>query len=225
MGLAMFTSGDYPSALSALRRAIQLNPDLAHMQSYYGQALALPAIPTALWKLSTNSYMPNANDYDANFLSASILSRRAKFAQAEPLLRKAVLLRPEAADSRMALADVLVRENKLAEAREQLANIIREWPEFGAAHARLAEVDKKSGLLAAAATEQALAAKFHAQRRTKGANPAGTVNRSCAGPGRAGFQLAKSQGGATMRIPAQGKPTVLVFGSYTCPNSAKPRLY
>jgi hypothetical protein len=35
------------------------------------------------------------------------------------------------------------------------------------------------------------------------------------------FVLAKSDGGGSTAIPSPGKPTVLVFGSYTCPNFRK----
>ena len=65
-----------------------------------------------------------------------------------------------------------------------------------------------------AAHEQALASKYSVTEAPVEAGPK---------PGTAApvFLLAKSEGGGTSRIPAQGKPTVLVFGSYSCPNFRK----
>jgi tetratricopeptide (TPR) repeat protein len=220
LGMAMFISRDYPSALNALRRAIALNPDLAHVQSYYGQALVYAGDPDAALDAFGKQLKADPNDYEANFLSASILSRRGKYAEAEPLLRRAVLLRPKASDARLALADALIGESRLPEARGELLNIVREWPEFGAAHARLADLDRKSGRVAEATREKALAAKYSPKPDVAGdrINPQTGPVRGQPAPV---FLLAKSEGGGTARIPAQGKPTVLVFGSYTCPNFRK----
>jgi tetratricopeptide (TPR) repeat protein len=222
LGMAMFTSHDYPSALSALRRAIQLNPDLAHVQSYYGQALVFAGDPDAALEAFAKQLKADPNDYEANFFSASILSRRRKYAEAEPFLRRAILLRPNASDARLALADALIGENKTQEARTELTGIIREWPEFGTAHSRLADLDKKSGKATEAAREQALAAKYSPKpAATAAADRIDPQTGPVKGQPAPVFQLAKSEGGGTTRIPAQGKPTVLVFGSYTCPNFRK----
>ena len=214
LGMAMFTSGDYPSALNALRRAIELNPELSHLQSYYGQALIFTGDPDGALAAFQKQLASDANDYEANFFSASILLKRAKYTEAELLLHRAVLLRPAASGARLALADALIGEGKTKEARGELESIVREWPEFGAAHGRLAGVYKTAGLSADAAHEQALASKYSVTEAPVQAGPK---------PGTAApvFLLAKSEGGGTSRIPAQGKPTVLVFGSYSCPNFRK----
>lgn len=215
LGVAMFTSGDYPSAVSALRRAIQLNPGLAHVQSYYGQALVFSGDPDGALEAFDKQLKADPNDYDAGFESAAILLRRKKYAEAEPLLRRAVLLRPKASEARLALADALAGESRPNDARTELQSIVREWPEFGAAHARLADIYKQAGLAADAARERALAVKYEVK-----AAP-GDIAGPRAGTPAPVFVLAKSEGGGTARIPAQGKPTVLVFGSYTCPNFRK----
>jgi tetratricopeptide (TPR) repeat protein len=222
LGIAMFTSRDYPSAVTALGRAVQLNPGLAHVQSYYGQALIYAGDPDGALAAFQKQLEADANDYEANFLSASILSKRGKYADAEPLLRRAVLLRPKASDARLALADTLIGEGKTKEARAELVSTIHEWPELGAAHSRLAGIDKKLGLAADAAREQTLAVKYTpkaaAVPNPDRADPTVGLLRGQTAPV---FQLAKADGGGTVRIPSRGKPTVLVFGSYTCPNFRK----
>jgi tetratricopeptide (TPR) repeat protein len=214
LGMAMFTSGDYPSALKPLRRAIELNPSLAHVQSYYGQALIFTGDPDGALAAFRKQLDSDPFDYDANFESGSILTRRGQFAKAEPLLRRAVTLRPKSSGARVALADALIGEKKIPEARRELEAIVHEWPEFGAAHLRLAALYASAGLKTEAAREQALAVKFAPQTE---AQAAGLARGTIAPP----FELAKSEGSGTVRIPETGKAAVLVFGSYTCPNFRK----
>jgi tetratricopeptide (TPR) repeat protein len=214
LGMVMFTSGDYPSALKPLRRAIELNPSLAHVQSYYGQALIFTGDPDGALAAFRKQLDSDPVDYDANFESGLILTRRGQFAEAEPLLRRAVMLRPKSSGARVALADALTGEKKIPEARRELEAIVQEWPGFGAAHRRLAALYAAAGLKADAAREQALAAKYAPQSV---AQAAGLTRGTTAPP----FELAKSEGGGAVRIPEAGKTTVLVFGSYTCPNFRK----
>jgi tetratricopeptide (TPR) repeat protein len=155
LGMAMFTSGDYPSAVAALRKAIALNPDLAHIQSYYGQSLIFTGDADGALAAFQKQLAADPNDYEANYFSASILLRRGQKAEAEPLLRRAALLRPDAAK----------------------------------------------------ATAQMLPAPTEGGLKPGAQAPV--------------FTLAKSEGGGALRIPQEGKPTVLVFGSYTCPNFRK----
>jgi tetratricopeptide (TPR) repeat protein len=215
LGMAMFTSGDYPSAVNALRRAIALNPSLARVQSYYGQALIFSGDPDGALAAFQKQLQADPNDFDSNYQSALILSRRGRYAEAEPLLRRAVLLRPKSGEARLALADALTGESQTDAARTTLEGIVHEWPEFGAAHARLAALYAKAGLKTDAAREQALATKFAPKEAA--AQNGGPKN----GEPAPRFQLAKSEGGGKLAVPVSGKPTVLVFGSYTCPNFRK----
>jgi tetratricopeptide (TPR) repeat protein len=216
LGMAMFTSGDYPSAVSALRRALELNPNLAHIQSYYGQALIFTGDPDGALAAFRKQLDTDPNDYDANFRSASILLRRGDFKTADPLLRRAVLLRPKAAEARLALADALIGLKSWQPAQAELEDLVREWPDFGAAHARLASVYKVSGRAADASREESLAARSNAPQA-----PDSLAGGPAPGQAAPAVTLSKAEGAGKVRIPEQGKPTVLVFGSYSCPNFRK----
>jgi len=217
LGMAMFTSGDYPSATRAFERAIQLNPSLPHLHSYYGLTLLFTGDPDAALAAFGKQLAADQNDYDANFESGVILSRRGRYVEAEPFLRHAALLRPNAPAVRLALAEGLIGQNQTPEARKELEAAVRQWPEFGAAHARLAEVYTKAGLQAAASRERSLAAKYTAKT--------GSITET--GPKRGTpaprVQLARADGSGSVKVtsPEPGKPVVLVFGSYTCPNFRK----
>jgi tetratricopeptide (TPR) repeat protein len=223
LGMAMFTSGDYPAAVAALKRAAQIDPALAHVQSYYGQALIFTGDADGALAAFRKQLEADPNDYEANYLSASILLRRGEALPAEPLLRRAVLLRPEAAEARLALADSLIAQKRFPEATEELTAIAQHGPDLSAVHARLADVYKATGLPAEASREKALAAKLAAQLNTapSGVQPPGADQGPKPGAQAPPFTLAKSEGGGAIRFPERGKPTVLVFGSYTCPNFRK----
>src|SRR5205814_3056574 len=116
-----------------------------HVQSFYGQALIFTGDPDAALAAFEKQLAADRNDYDANFQSALILSHRGKYAEADPLLRRAVLLRPGSSAAHLALAEALIGESRTVDARVELEATLREWPEFGAAHARLADVYAKAG--------------------------------------------------------------------------------
>ncbi len=214
LGMAMFSASDYPSALKALRRAIELNPKLPRIQSFYGQALLLTGDPDEALVAFRKQLASDPNDYDANYESALILARRGANSDALPLLRRAVMLRPRSYGAHLALADALIALRQTGEARSQLESLAKDWPEDGAAHEKLAELYGSAGLRTEAAREQALAQKYAPKTETTGNGPA-------AGASAPKFTLAKSEGGGSSPIPSPGKPTVLVFGSYTCPNFRK----
>jgi tetratricopeptide (TPR) repeat protein len=217
LGMAMFTSGDYPSAIKALARAIQLSPSLPHIYSYYGQALIFTGDPDAALAAFEKQLAADRNDYDANYQSGVILSRRERFADAEPLLRHALLLRPNSNWAHLALAEAWIGRNQWADARKELESAVSQWPEFGPAHARLAAVYAKAGLKAEESREQALAVKYTPR--------SGGITETGPKPGTPAprLQLPRSAGGGQVNLPSPepGKPSVLVFGSYTCPNFRK----
>jgi tetratricopeptide (TPR) repeat protein len=209
LGVAMFTSGDYPSAVKAFERAIQLDPKLPRIQSYYGQALIFTGDPDAAQAAFAKQLEADPNDYEANYQSGLIYAKRNQRAEAEARLRRAAILRPKSAGAHLALAQALIANSKWAEARKELESTIRDWPEFGAAHAHLAEVYTKAGLKADAARENALGLKYAA----KAAQQPGLQNGVLAP--RIRLDNVEITG------PEKGKATVLVFGSYSCPNFRK----
>jgi tetratricopeptide (TPR) repeat protein len=217
LGVAMFTSGDYPSAVKALERAIQLDPKLPRVQSFYGQALIFTGDPDAALAAFAKQLETDPNDYDANYQSGLIFARRNRPGEAEARLRRAVTLRPKSAGARLAFGEALMANAKWTEARAELEGAVREWPEFGAAHSKLGEVYAKAGLKNDAAREKALGGKYAVK---EDAAPQPGLKNGTPAPR---MRLAKSAGAGDLEIaaPEKGKATVLVFGSYSCPNFRK----
>jgi tetratricopeptide (TPR) repeat protein len=214
LALAAFTSGDYPAAVRAFQRALALGPDLPHIQSYYGQALVYTGDPDGALEAFGKQLAADANDFDANFQAGMILSRRKAYGEAEKLLRKAVVLRPGSLVARFGLADTVLHAGRAGEAVPLLAGVLRESPDYGPAHARLGDAYASLNRTADAERERALAARYTPKAQMAGLRVGAQAPR---------LTLARADGSGSVQIagPEPGKPTVLVFGSYSCPNFRK----
>ncbi len=103
LGMGMYMAGDYPSAVKALRRAIDLNPNLPTLQSFYGQALLNTGDAQGASEAFQKELVANPNDFEANLRLGQILMHRGKKDEARPLLEHAVLTRPGSGEARAAL--------------------------------------------------------------------------------------------------------------------------
>lgn len=103
IGSAMFMSRNYPGAVGEFAKAVALNPKVASLQSFYGQALLATGDPEGAAAAFGKELVENPNDYEANFQLASILAFRGKQNEAKPLLERAVQVRPASAEARAAL--------------------------------------------------------------------------------------------------------------------------
>lgn len=212
LAMSAFASGDFPSAVKAFERAIAIKPALPHIQSAYGQALLFTGDPDGALAAFRKQFESDPNDYDANFQSAAILARRGKHAEALPLLDRAISLRPQSVEARYAKAQALSANGQAKDAVTLLEALVMEYPEFGAAHGLLAEAYAKTGKSTAAGIQKALAEKYAAKPEQLAAGLK-------IGEMAPHFRLAHADGTtAEIPNPETGKPTVLVFGSYSCPN-------
>lgn len=212
LGVSAFATGDFPSAVKAFQRAIAINPALPHIQSAYGQALLFTGDPDRALAAFRKQFAADPNDYDANYQSSAILARRGRHADALPLLDRAIALRPQAAEARFAKAQALIAIGRTKDAETLLETLVKEYPQFGAAHGLLADAYTKTGRSTAAAAQKALADQYAAKPdlQTAGLKPGELASH---------FRLSHADGTASeIPNPEAGKPAVLVFGSYSCPN-------
>jgi tetratricopeptide (TPR) repeat protein len=92
---AMFMAHDYPGAVKSFARAIELNPELPSLQSFYGRALLMTGDATGAAAAFHKELVHNPNDYDANLGLGEILEQRRSTAAAA-FLKRAAQLRPTA---------------------------------------------------------------------------------------------------------------------------------
>lgn len=104
LGSQMFESGDFPGAVKQLGRAIEVNPNLPELESYYGRALLNTGDPDSAAEAFRKELASNPNDYAANLYLAEIFIARKKWEEAESLLTRALQVRPESVAAKKDLA-------------------------------------------------------------------------------------------------------------------------
>jgi tetratricopeptide (TPR) repeat protein len=211
LGTRLYESGDYPAAVKELAGAVELNPKLPQLQSYYGLALLNTGDPDAAAAAFRRELAENPNDYASNLALGQILTVARHFDEAIPLLQHALLVRPQSVDATLALGECLSGVGQLQEARERLEAVAQAAPASLEAHQALLSVYTRLGLAPEAVRERATVDRLQAA-----SNSAGPTIHAMAPD----FELADAAGKNNVRLSDfRGKsPVVLVFGSYTCPN-------
>jgi Flp pilus assembly protein TadD/thiol-disulfide isomerase/thioredoxin len=170
LGSQMFAAGDFPAAVKQLASARELNPNLPGVASLYGQALLNTGDPDAAATAFQRELVSNPNDFAANLYLAEIFIARKKWTEAEPLLARALRVRPDSVAAKLDLAKLTARDDKLgSEAKAEDPNRAR---------------GLRTGDLAPEFSVTSL----------------GTAER------------------VTLAQLRSAGPSLLVFGSYTCPN-------
>ena len=95
LGSMAFSAGNIPEALEQLSRALELNPKLPSLRSYYGRALLFTGDADAALEAFGETLADDPNDYDAHYYLASILATRGRTEDARPHAERARELRPQ----------------------------------------------------------------------------------------------------------------------------------
>ena len=213
LGTQFFESGDYPAAVKELAGAVELNPRLPQLQSFYGLALLNTGDPVGATAAFRRELADNPNDYAANLALGQILINSKQYAEALPLIEAALRLRPESIEAELALGECLSGSGKLPEARKQLEAVTRAVPASLQAHRDLLSVYIRLRLGPEVARERAVVSRLE---REAGAKEGGPQINALAPL----FDLPEVGTKRRVRLSdLRGKtPVVLVFGSYSCPN-------
>lgn len=213
LGTQFFESGDYPAAVKELASAIDLNPHLPELQSFYGLALLNTGDPVAAASAFRRALAEIRGDYISNLALGQILIVDKNYDEAMPLIQAALRSRPASIEAGLALGECLSGEGKLTEARERLEAVIRAIPESLEAHRELLTVDTRLHLGSEAARERTTVTRLERAASAKEGGP--QINAFAPD-----FDLPEVGTKRQMRLSDfRGKtPVVLVFGSYSCPN-------
>ncbi|MEO8658141.1 MAG: tetratricopeptide repeat protein [Bryobacteraceae bacterium] len=204
--MVKFMGGDYPAAVQGFAKAIELNPDVPSLQSYYGQALLLTGDPDGAALAFRKELARDPNEFESNLKLGSILQFRKQLTEALPYLEQARRLRPPSLEAQNAVAKTYLALNRWEEARAAYERLLAAAPQFGEARGALADVYDRLGRQTDAARERAAAAR---------ADKPATADTGLLAAGSAAppFTLLP----ASLAELHKGRPAVLVFGSYTCP--------
>jgi tetratricopeptide (TPR) repeat protein len=213
LGTQFYESGDYPTAVRELSKAIELNPTLPQLQSFYGLALLNTGDPDAAAAAFRRELAENPNDYASNLALGQIFVVARQFGDAAPLLERALLLRPSSTDAMLALGECFSGTGNLQQARERLEAVTQAVPTSLEAHRELVSVYTRLHLEPEAARERATVTRLQQEAAARGGGPG--INELAPD-----FELADVATKKKVRLSDfRGKtPVVLVFGSYTCPN-------
>lgn len=213
LGTQFFESGDYPAAVKELAGAIELNPRLPQLQSFYGLALLNTGDPGAAAAAFRRELAENPNDYASNLALGQILIVSKQHADALPLVEAALRRHPESLEAKLALSECLIGTGKLRQAQERLEEVTRAVPDSLEAHRDLLSVYTQLNLEPEAARERATVSRL--EREAAAAEEGPQVNALAPD-----FGLPEVGTKRQVRLrDFRGKtPVVLVFGSYSCPN-------
>lgn len=213
LGTRMFEAGDYPAAVKQFAGAVELNPNLPQLQSFYGRALLNTGDPDAAAAAFRKELVRNPNDYAANSSLAQILIVRKNAQEALPFAERALAARPKSAEANLVVAQSLLGSGRFGEARRYAELAASGLAGSSEAHRTLFYV--YAGLHRDTEAKRELQLAQILEREAEDADSGPRLNGIAPD-----FQLPRV--GSSERVALhdfRGKsPVVLIFGSYSCPN-------
>ncbi len=140
LGAMKLRAREFNSAIEYFKRAVELNPSLAEVHSYYGRALRAsgdtPAA-TAEFRAELAHY---PNDFVSNLELSVLLKQEGNLAEARQHLAAALRVRPDDPGALYQLASIDVLEGKNEQALAELERLVKQNPAFTEAQVSLATV-------------------------------------------------------------------------------------
>ena len=116
LGTAKFAARDYPGALEELRKAVEMNPNLPEVNSFYGQALFSNGHTEESKAPFEKELAQNPNDFQSNVHIGLLLKQDQNYDDALKFLKHALASRPGDVAVRYQIALV-----KMAQGKDQVA--------------------------------------------------------------------------------------------------------
>lgn len=174
MGTTKLIAHDDPGAVADLKKAVELNPNLPSVHSYYAQALRGVADTEDAKKAFREELNINPNDFDANLYLGVILKEEQNFNGALPFLEHALEVRPGDPGVRYQLASLHLAERNFDAAQKELEALVKEAPGFREAHVALATLYYRLKRKQDGDREQAIVAKLTAEEQARNSAQAQT---------------------------------------------------
>ena len=167
MGTAKFAGHDYRGALSDIKKAVEMNPNLPDVYSYYGLALLYTGDPVAGRQAFEEELQHDANNFDANLRLGVLLRIDQEYDRAMPYLQHALEVRPGDLSARFEIASIHSAQGKEDQARTELESIVKEAPAFLEAHVTLATIYYREKNKTRGDQERAIVEKLNAERQAE----------------------------------------------------------
>jgi tetratricopeptide (TPR) repeat protein len=167
MGTTYLTGAEYDKALNEFKRAVELNPKLPYVNSFYGQTLVRMGDTEEAMAAFRRELEINPNDFDSCLQMGVLLKKDQKLDEARDFLRRALSLRLNEPNARFFLASIDVAQGKLNEALPALEQLVKDAADFVQAHVMLATVYYRMRRKADGDREQSIVNKLNAERQAK----------------------------------------------------------
>ena len=167
MGTTKFGARDYTNALTELKQAEEMNPELPEVNSYYAQALFASGETEASRKIFEKELARNPNDFQSNVHLGLMLRQEEKYDEAMKYLKTALASRPGDVAVRYQIALVKMAQGKDDPARDELERIVAEAPTFTEAHVSLSIIYFRQKRKEDGNRERAIVQKLNAERQSE----------------------------------------------------------
>ncbi|MBO0857705.1 MAG: tetratricopeptide repeat protein [Chloracidobacterium sp.] len=167
MGTTYLTLTEYEKALKEFKRAVELNPKLPSVNSFYGQTLTRMGATEEAMGAFRRELEINPNDFDSCLQMGILLKQDQKLDEARDYFRRALTVRPSEPNSRFYLASIDVAQGKLNEALPALEQLVKDAADFVEAHVMLATIYYRMRRKTDGDREQAIVNKLNAERQAK----------------------------------------------------------
>jgi tetratricopeptide (TPR) repeat protein len=173
MGTTKLMVNDLKGAVVDLQRAVELNPKLPDVYSYYGSALLSTGDPAGAQKAFQKELALDPNSFEANLRMGVLLRQDEDNAGAMKYFQRALLVRPGDIGVRYQMAATDLALGDVEPARKELEAMLKEAPNFTEAHVTLATVYYREKRKADGDRERAMVSKLNAEKQA--AEPAQSV--------------------------------------------------
>lgn len=167
MGTTKLTAADFAGAREDLKKAVEIDPKLPDVYSYYGLALLRTGDQEGAMTAFRKELEGNPNDFTSNLNLGAMLKDNQKYDEAEGYLKRALLVRPGDPGVEYQLAVLHQAEGKNEVAIGELESLVKQAPNFTEAHVSLAAVYYRVKRKADGDRERAIAKKLTAEAQAK----------------------------------------------------------
>jgi tetratricopeptide (TPR) repeat protein len=172
LGTTKMQAREFAEALVDLQKAVELNPKLPDVYSYYGLALLNTGDRATAAEAFRKELETNPNDFVSNLQIGVMLKQDQRYDEARKSFERALRVRPGDPGVRYQLATLDLMTDKIELACTTLEKLIKESPDFVEAHVSLATVYYRLKRKADGDRERETVRKLNAQQQ---ANEPGAV--------------------------------------------------
>src|SRR5438477_311317 len=140
LGTTKMNAQEFAEALVDLKKAVELNPQLPDVFSYYGLALLATGDMAGAADAFRKELESNPNDFVSNLQLGVVFKQDQRYDEARASFDRALRVRPGDPGVRYQLATLDLAAGNIEPARAKLERLIQETPQFVEAHVSLATV-------------------------------------------------------------------------------------